>query len=214
MRIGDDTQTHEPRTHNTHADECVFYLCDDGDIGWRAFAFVWPWTLPLLKMSKGKRWQKEIQSKGENKRKKERELIKIFFDRFSNLEIIFFPLRPPHTRRIYLFIVIIIVWCTFVRIVCVLRRYRSLPIARYARARNGRMGSSHSTFNSHITSNLNAIGFAALLMHMREDSIWISPLIRISSKGEFIHFIGKPIRIQKSRYLYASKCDFRKFPYY
>lgn len=40
---------------NTHADECVFHLCNDEDIGWRASAFVWP---SMLKMSKEKRWQK------------------------------------------------------------------------------------------------------------------------------------------------------------
>lgn len=57
------------------------------------------------------------------KSRKKKTHIKIFFDRFSNLEIIFFSLPLLRTRRTYLsinlsvIIIIIIIWYTMARFV-------------------------------------------------------------------------------------------------
>lgn len=143
--------------HNTHADECVFYSCSECDIGWLASAFVWPSTLwmSIKKNGTTTEWMGE-----------EKELIKIFFDRFSNLEIIFFSASAG---------IVAIRW--------IRRLASSTTFAVYLQS--GVLGIEFEclngllAFNDSTTHILNS----QLLKQREFDSIWIFRLIWITSKG-------------------------------
>lgn len=178
-----------------HADEWVFYLCNDWDIGWRAYAFVWPRT---LKMSQEKRRRKIQREKS-----RRRELIKIFFDRFSNLEIIFFSLPLLRTRRIYLSIYLLY-YCYYYLVHDGSFRFVCAIIADSVYLSSGVCPESGSACSN---------GFLPQHIQRHTEHMNFSPLIWVSSAGKFSQFNRKTDPNANKSYTFIG-VRILKFPYY